>query len=200
MLDLGGRCVVIIGGGAVAARKAAGVLEAGARGVRVVAPEVSGSFDPAVAVVRERYRPEHLNGAGLVFAATDDPAVNGAVVRDARARGVLVCRTDADEQEPGDFSTPARFREQSITVAVSAGGNPALAAMIRDGLRQRWDDRWSRMADAMAELRPMIRQSLASRPSDRARALRSLASDEALAMLESNGIDGLRRWLTQRMS
>ena len=91
----------------------------------------------------------------LVFAATDDPAVNAAVVRDARSRGVLVNRADADGDEPGDFVTPARLQESAVTITVSAG-SPALAALIRDGIRERWDERWSRMADAMRVLRPMI--------------------------------------------
>src|SRR5690242_5848317 len=107
MLDVTDRLVVIVGGGPVAARKAAGVLEAGATRVRCVAP----AFDPAVPEsverVEETYEPRHLDGAGLVFAATDLPAVNDAVVRDARARGVLATRADSDEEDPGDFTVPA---------------------------------------------------------------------------------------------
>jgi hypothetical protein len=50
MLDVTDRLVVIVGGGPVAARKAAGVLEAGATRVRCVAP----AFDPAVPETVER--------------------------------------------------------------------------------------------------------------------------------------------------
>src|SRR3712207_8060860 len=63
---------------------------------------------------------------------SDPPDVNEAVVRDARARGVLVSRADAEEGEPADFTTPALFRDGPVTVTVSAGGNPAMAAFARD--------------------------------------------------------------------
>src|SRR5581483_3188222 len=91
------------------------------------------------------------------FAATDLPAVNDAVVRDARARGVAVNRADVDEEDPGDFTVPAAWRNGPVTVAVSAGGNPALAVTIRDGLAARWDDRWTGMADLMVILRAQFR-------------------------------------------
>ena len=63
--------------------------------------------------------------AGLVFAATNVPAVNDAVVRDANARGVLVNRADASDELPGDFSTPAVHRDGAVHLASQHQGGPS---------------------------------------------------------------------------
>lgn len=199
MLDVTDRLVVIVGGGPVAARKAAGAIEAGATRVRCVSP----AFDPAmprsVERVEERYESRHLDGAGLAFAATDLPAVNDAVVRDARARGILVSRADAagDEAERGDFTTPARFNESGVVVGVSAG-SAALAVLIRDGLARQWDPRWSQMAEAMRALRPMILERKDVHARQRQQMFRELATPEALDVLAAQGVDGLKTWLAGR--
>src|SRR3954468_7060995 len=106
LLNVTDRQIVIVGGGEVAVRKAKGLLAAGAKRVRVVAPRFHQAMPETVQRVVETYRQEHLNAADLVFAATDDPAVNDAIVRDARVLKILVCRADLD-QNKGDFATPA---------------------------------------------------------------------------------------------
>jgi precorrin-2 dehydrogenase/sirohydrochlorin ferrochelatase len=196
MLDLTHRLVVIIGGGAVAARKAAGVVEAGAMRVRCVSPLFKADFPACVEKVHERYRARHLAGAGLVFAATDSTEVNDAVVHDARALGVLVSRADNGAGAAGDFATPAVLRQSAVTVTVSAA-SPALSALIRDGLGARWDERWSKMADAMRGLRPLLTAG-GLHPDRRAAILRDLATEEALCILASGGEAALLDWLAGR--
>src|SRR4051812_24882443 len=97
MLDVTDRPVVIVGGGAVAVRKVRGLLEAGATKITVVATDFHADLPPGVSRVAERYEPRHVDGAELVFAATDRPEVNDAVVRDCRARRILVQRADNDD-------------------------------------------------------------------------------------------------------
>ena len=196
MLDVSTRLVVIVGGGAVAARKARGLLDAGATRVRCIAPRVCDEMPSGIECVSEPYRAAHLDGAGLVFAATDQEDVNEAVVWDAHARGLLVNRADADEDEPGDFSTPARLQRGEVSVMVSAA-SPALAAMIRDEIAKRFESRWEQMAGAMREIRPMIRDAVGD-IAVRRQMFRELASEEALNVLHANGIDGLRKWLCGR--
>lgn len=196
MLDVCSRLVVIVGGGAVAARKARGLLQAGATRMRCIAPSFCDEMPAGIECLSEPYRSAHLEGAGLVFAATDRPEVNDAVVRDAHARGLLVNRADANEDEPGDFSTPAKLQRGDVSIMVSAA-SPALAAMIRDGIRERFDPRWERMAQAMRELRPMI-QSAVSDIAARRQMFRELASEDGLLVLHAGGVDGLRNWLRAR--
>ena len=197
MLDVSSRLVVIVGGGGVAARKARGLLEAGATRVRVVSPTFCESMPDGMERVEREYRAGDLEGASLAFAATDRPGVNDAVVLDANRSGILVNRADADEEAPGDFSTPAVLRKGELVVTVSAAGSPVLAAVVRDGLRDRLEPRWVAMAAAMRELRPRIRDGGAGVEARR-EAFRDLASDEAMSVLERGGTDELWSWLKRR--
>ena len=198
LLDVSDRQIVIVGGGEVAVRKAQGLLDAGARRLRVVSPQFHDRMPAEVQRVNETYRREHLAGAALVFAATDEQQVNDAVVRDARAMNVLVCRADGDEDNAGDFATPAMIRRGPVLVAVSTSGSPALAAKLRDTIENQLDPRFVEMAEIMQTLRPTIhaiRSLVASRRRD---VFRSLASDEALEMLGTDGREALMRWVVTR--
>ena len=195
-LNLTGRVVVIVGGGAVAARKAAGVLAGGANDVRVVASQLMVQMPQQVRIINERYAAHHLDGAGLVFAATDDPQVNAAVVRDARARSVPVNRADADDDADGDFIVPAVLRQGALMIAVSAGGAPALAARVRDEIQRMLDARWQKLAEATQTLRPMILSSVHD-AQRRREALHDLATEDA-ARFALEGENSLRRWLASR--
>ncbi len=142
-LDLHEVPVLVVGGGTVAARKAAGLLGAGAV-VRVVAPVVgdtvralvtahstSGPSDTRISVQLKQYDDADLDGIQLVIAATDDSTVNAAVATAARARRVLV--NSADDPANCTFILPAIARRGRLSVAVSSGGaSPALARHVRD--------------------------------------------------------------------
>jgi uroporphyrin-III C-methyltransferase/precorrin-2 dehydrogenase/sirohydrochlorin ferrochelatase len=130
-LDLTGRSVVVVGAGAVAARRIAGLLAAGAA-VTVISPEVDEAVATEVAVERRCYRAGDLAGAWLALACTDDPAVNSAVVAEAEERGVWCLR--ADEAAASPAWRPATTRVDELTVAVSADGDPARARQVRDAV------------------------------------------------------------------
>lgn len=152
-LQLKDRLCVVIGGGPVAIRKVRGLLEAGAR-VRLVAPEPAAmaELSPALEVIQRPYLAGDLEGACLAFAATSNRQVNAAVVREGRQRGVLV--NVADAPETGDFSVPALLRRGELTVAVStAGGSPALAALLRDRLAEHLGTEWATVIEIAAALR-----------------------------------------------
>ena len=196
MLDVSRRLVVIVGGGAVAARKAKGLLDAGATRIRMISPEFCDGIPPAVERIVERYASGHLEGAGLVFAATNDAEVNAAVVNDANRLGLLVNRADASESQDSDFATPASLRHDNLVVAVSTGGSPALAAVIRDELGERLDPRWVEMAQAMKELRP---RALGIQSIEQRRQLfRDMTTSDAMNVLSRDGVEGLWNWLAQR--
>jgi precorrin-2 dehydrogenase/sirohydrochlorin ferrochelatase len=131
VLDLTGVPVLVVGGGQIAARKASGLLEAGAR-LTVVAPVVGSDLAAAAAMVHERpYRSADIAGHQLVLTATDDPTVNAQVAIDARQAGVWV--NSADDPENCSFILPALARRGSVVVAVGTdGSSPALARHLRD--------------------------------------------------------------------
>jgi siroheme synthase (precorrin-2 oxidase/ferrochelatase) len=97
-LRLEGLRVVVAGGGRVGARKVRRLVDYGAD-VLVVSPEAVepiGELARAGRIRWERRRaePRDLEGAVLVFAATDDPAANAALAAESRARGIPVNRAD----------------------------------------------------------------------------------------------------------
>lgn len=131
-LDVAGRSVLVVGAGAVAARRTARLLDAGAR-VTVVAPERSDAIDPArVEVVRRRFAPDDVIGHSLVLACTDDPEVNSAVAAAAEAQGIWCGRADNAAESAVWF--PAVAQVDDVTVAVGGSGDPGRATTMRDQL------------------------------------------------------------------
>ncbi len=159
-LDLTGRPCVVIGGGPVAERKVRGLLAAGAA-VTVVAPRLTRRLEALAARSRIRhvaraYEPGDLDGYRLAFAATDGDAVNAAVAREGRRRGVLV--NAADDPAHCDFILPAVLRRGPLVVAVATGGaSPALAAVVRDRLARSIGREYARLAEAAAGVRRELR-------------------------------------------
>jgi uroporphyrin-III C-methyltransferase/precorrin-2 dehydrogenase/sirohydrochlorin ferrochelatase len=128
-LGLAGRRAVVVGGGQVALRRTAALLEAGAL-VTVIAPEVLGELAGLdVTVRRRRYSDGDLAGAWLAHAATSDPAVNAAVAAEAERERVWCVRADDAQASPA--WVPATARHGDVTVAVTAGGDPRRAARLR---------------------------------------------------------------------
>ena len=198
MLNVVDRLSVIIGGGSVALRKARGLVDAGATKIRMVAPQFHGDIPVVVEKLVARYESHHLEGAGLVFAATDSSSINDAVVREANRRGILVSRSDVDTEDPGDFTTPALSRHGPIIITVSTAGAPALAVMIRDHLSTHVDPLWCKMAEAMRILRPKLLAASQLNDEQRRSAFRLLATDAALTTLSTGGIESLWELLTQK--
>ena len=152
------RCVVV-GGGAVAARKLAGLLAAGAR-VTVISPELSTEVesraaDRQITVLRRAYEPGDLSGAFLVIAATDDPPTNAAVWDEARQLGCLI--NAVDDPAHSNFILPAVVRRGEVNLAISTGGaSPTLARRLREQLETQVGPEYGDLAGLMAELRPEI--------------------------------------------
>lgn len=197
MLDVTQRLALIVGGGAVGSRKARGLLQAGARHVRVVSESFDPSMPEGVERITGRFEVRQLDDCSLVFAATDNAQVNDAVVREAGLRGILVCRADATDHDPGDFTTPAMLESGPIIVTVSAGGNPALAARIRDTLAEKVDPAWARLSDAMLTIRPMVLRVPGLDAVRRKAIFRDLASDAAIRAADG-GTEGVLHWLVSR--
>jgi precorrin-2 dehydrogenase/sirohydrochlorin ferrochelatase len=138
-LDLKDRRCVVVGGGDIAERKVAGLLECAAR-VNVISPRVT----PDVRVHAERgelqwvareYTEGDLKGAFLAIAATSDEAVNVAVAREASREGVVL--NVVDKPALCTFIAPAVIRRGEVTVALSTGGaSPALARKMRESLEK----------------------------------------------------------------
>jgi siroheme synthase (precorrin-2 oxidase/ferrochelatase) len=90
--------VLVVGGGAVAARRARSLVEAGAD-VRVVAVEVTAAL-PDVPVERRAFADDDVDGAWLVLACTG--VVDAAVAAPASSGGCGACGpTTPSSRRPG---------------------------------------------------------------------------------------------------
>ncbi|MBM4296194.1 MAG: bifunctional precorrin-2 dehydrogenase/sirohydrochlorin ferrochelatase [Deltaproteobacteria bacterium] len=159
-LEMKRRRCLVIGGGAVAERKIASLLEAGAE-VAVISPEASENIlrwskEKSVEYIARHYRPGDLTEFEIVFVATDDRAVSGQVFKEGRSLGVWV--NAADDPARCDFILPSVLRRGELTVAVSSGGrSPALARTIREELELYFTEDYERLAALAAEAREELR-------------------------------------------
>ena len=150
LLDLRGRDCLVVGGGAVARRKAAGLLAAGAR-VRVIAPRVAEMPD-GVEIVTRHFQSADIAGMALVIAATDDPAVNAEIAREAASWQVWV--NVVDDPGAGSLILPSVVRRGALQIAISTGGaSPALARRLREQLEEEFGDEYARLVALLRRLR-----------------------------------------------
>ena len=160
-LEMTGRRCLVIGGGAVAERKIANLLEAEAK-VTVISPDVSENIARwskanAIQLKARRYQAGDLAGFELAFVATDDRRVNDEVYLEGRSRGVWV--NAADDPAHCDFILPSVLRRGDLTVAVSSGGqSPALARTIREELEIYFSREYEQLAELAAETRAELRR------------------------------------------
>ncbi len=157
-LRLAGRRCVVIGGGAVALRKAGALAKAGAA-LTVVAPSIAARMPGRL--VRRRFRPGDVARALLVVCATDDEALNRRVAAECDRRGIIV--NVVDRPTLCSVTFPATLRRGALTIAVSTSGlSPAIAKAVRTELA-------SLYPPSMAKLVRVVGAARSKRPAGRAR-------------------------------
>ena len=128
--------MVLCGGGAIAARRAATLAQFGPE-LTVIAPEIRPEIRalPGVRCIEAPCDPERLPPADLVLAATSDSAVNAAVASACRRRGIPV--NNASDQTQCDFHFPAVAIRGDVVVGVNAGGTDhSLVRRVAAAIRQ----------------------------------------------------------------
>ena len=138
-LRLAGKKVVIIGGGTVAQRRVPVLISHGAD-VHVIARAATPAVEalaeqqPGITLTLRDYLDGDLDGAWYAIAATDDPAVNAAVVAEAESRRIFCVRADAGRD--GTAVTPASFDYEGLLGGVLAGGEHRRSAAVRSAIRE----------------------------------------------------------------
>jgi siroheme synthase-like protein len=192
-LDLRGRRVLVVGLGRVGTRKAVGLVEAGAH-VLGVDPRRDLEIPPGVEHRAEAFRPEHLEGMSLAFAAAKTE-VNREVVHAARQAGIWV--NAASEPDSGDFAVPAVWREGLVALAIStSGASPSLARTLRDRAANSVKG-GPALAELLAEVRPIVLERVAD-PKIRRRLLADWGSARWLDALTRDGPEAVRAaWMEE---
>jgi precorrin-2 dehydrogenase / sirohydrochlorin ferrochelatase len=140
--------VLVIGAGVIGTRKAAQLIEAGAR-VTVISEEILSPLPAGVERCEQRrYVRGDLRGFSLVVSATGDPAVNDGVVEEARDERLWL--NVVDDPERSSFFFMALHRQGDVTVAVStAGAAPALAQEVRTLVAKALPNNLASIADTL---------------------------------------------------
>jgi uroporphyrin-III C-methyltransferase/precorrin-2 dehydrogenase/sirohydrochlorin ferrochelatase len=134
-LRLRGRRVVVVGGGAVAARRVPRLLAVGAD-VLLVSPQVTVSLQDLASAGRiswlaREYQQGDCGQAWLVCACAGPAEVNAAVAAEAERQRTWCVR--ADDAALSSAWTPASGRAADVSVGVLSG-DPRRSAAIRDAI------------------------------------------------------------------
>jgi uroporphyrin-III C-methyltransferase/precorrin-2 dehydrogenase/sirohydrochlorin ferrochelatase len=169
-LQLRSQPVVVVGGGRIALRKVELLRRSGAS-ITVVSPELREELDQLarrgeLRYVAQEFVDAHVEGATLVVAATNDPAVNAAVSAAARARKIWV--NVVDNPALSTFIFPAIVDRSPIIVATSSGGeSPVLARRVREQIEALLPGKLGALARFMGDRRKTVQNrlgALARRP------------------------------------
>jgi siroheme synthase-like protein len=161
--DLTGRKCVVVGGGLIAQRKVNALLRCAAA-VTVVSPMLTARLAAAarrgaIRHLSRRFQPSDLHQAWLVYAATDDEAVNQQVFKAAAKARVFA--NIVDRTALCSFIAPAIYQQGRLTIAVSTGGaSPTLAKQIRTQLGQSIGSEYGPMLRLLRTLRQPAQQAL----------------------------------------
>ncbi len=188
-LELSGRRAVVVGGGAVAVRKAQALLAAGARLV-VVAEQIDNMptalcRDKNAELIKSKYSKDYLAEAVLAIAATNNHQLNRRIYKDCQELEVL-CNV-VDEPELCDFFVPAVVKRGDLQIAVGTEGHcPAYAGHIRKKLEEIFTEKHGQFLAELETLRKRIIEDV-SEPSERKALLGKLADDKSFEYFVENG-------------
>ena len=200
-IEMSNRPCLIIGGGAVAQRKAEALLDVGAV-VTVISPKLTEQLSSwvgkgKIAHIAREYQDGDLDGYEIVFVATDSNDVNKVVAQEGRMRRVWV--NAADDPANCDFILPSVLRRGDLTVAVGTGGkSPAVSKMVREELEETIGREYADLTRIAAEVRYELRND--SKTTSAAAWGKALRGDVRRLMREgrpAEAKDLLRKELTQ---
>jgi precorrin-2 dehydrogenase/sirohydrochlorin ferrochelatase len=182
MLKVEGRKCVVIGGGPVAERKIAGLLQANAA-VYIVSPTITPALQEwaehgQLHWEQREAEERDLQDAILVFAVTDQPNVNRWVLQTAGERGIPV--NVADDGESGDFIVPAVIRQGDLVLTASASGaGPALTSRIIQELAERYGSEYKHNVELLRAIRHVVKAEVVDL-SERRELLQAAVTEDAL--------------------
>lgn len=156
--------VLVVGGGPAAEAKLRTLLLTEAK-IHVVAtdagPEVlRWASDARLTLEVRDYADTDLDGAILIYAATEDDDLNAMIAKTARARGIPV--NAADQKAACSFITPALVDRSPVVVSIGTEGtSPALARALKSDIESRLPQETGRFATTLNRLRQDVKLKMA---------------------------------------
>ncbi len=168
-VDIEGKKCLIAGGGEVACRKAAALLEYGpdilvvapgiARKMKALSEKSGGSLTWKCRAFEE----SDLDDVDFVIAGTSDHGLNRQISIWCRERKIPV--NVVDMQEECNFIFPALIKEEGITVGISTEGNsPFLARHLKKKFKEVIPKGFGSLAKQLGVCRDMVRERVDSQP------------------------------------
>ncbi len=162
-LSLSGKKCLVVGGGRVAERKIADLLECEAN-INVISPTAGDSIQlwsnqSLISWQAREIEVSDLDNVCMVFVATNNMDANRLVVNWCRERGILV--NAVDDPPNCDFYVPAVVRRNSLVVAISTEGkSPMFARKLREQLEGFIGEEYGEFVDFLGEQREPIKQAV----------------------------------------
>lgn len=161
--DLQGKHCLVVGGGAIAYRKANLLYRAGAC-LHVIAPQVADELQWLAGqsggdYVERGYLPADLDNKALVIAATNDENVNAQVSAHAHRRQLPV--NVVDNPALCSFILPSIVDRSPLMIAVSSGGaSPVLARLLRSRIESMIPAAYGRLAAFVGGFRDLVKSAI----------------------------------------
>ena len=154
---------LVVGGGEVATRKAGMIMQSGGL-VTIVAPELTRELkeladEGKITYIAEKFRPEHLDTAILVIAATNDRSANEQISAESKKLRIPV--NVVDNPDLCSFIMPSIIDRSPLVIAVSSGGtSPVLARVVRAKLETVLPAAYGRLAQFAASFRDQVKERI----------------------------------------
>ncbi|MEO7426673.1 MAG: uroporphyrinogen-III C-methyltransferase [Fibrobacteria bacterium] len=198
-VDLRGKPVLVAGGGKVAARKLTELLRCGAE-ITLIAPSPVPAVErlaSALLLLKRPFQAGDELGRYLVFACTDDGAVNREIAELCRRANIL-CNV-ADAASEGSFHVPGVVRKGDVTLTVGTGGAvPGLTRYLKSLLSETLGEETAQLASLLGRFRTGLK---AGPGADQATAiLESLPYRQLMEAIKTGGAPAVQRILATVVS
>ncbi|RKQ71393.1 uroporphyrinogen-III C-methyltransferase [Litorimonas taeanensis] len=153
----------VIGGGKAAEAKLRTLVKTEAR-LEVISSLISPEIkrwhnDNRVIWIEREFTASDINGAKLIYAATDDVSVNSEIAKLCSTQGVLV--NAADQKDACAFITPALVDRSPVVISIGTEGtSPGLGRALKADLEKRLPSTLGALAKVTQELRKKVKRIL----------------------------------------
>lgn len=197
-LNLDYKKVVIVGGGHVARQKLQSLIPTKAEIVIIspaILPEIQDYVLQGAATWCEKhFEASDLDGAALIFAATNLEEINDAVEQ-ATQHWQLLSRADAKGRV--DFINPAVVRRGDFVLTAStSGASPTLTRKVKEELSAAYDEAYEQYVAFLKQARFELMDTIQD-PTIRKQALQTLVSSEILQWIRQGNTERCQEFLQQ---
>ena len=168
--DIEDKKFLVVGGGYTAAGKVGRLLQF-TENIRVISPQFSEPEKFArVTMVQKRFDESDLEGADVVFAATNDHALNMKIAALCKCRDLPV--NVVDDPDACTFYMPSLVKRGQVTVSITTGGSsPAYAKLLRQQIEDLIPEDIDQIMEDMKQLREKLKDEVTDQK-ERSRILR----------------------------